>query len=120
MTATKIAAPLVPPGQRFQQMKADIHRQVVEVIDVSGLTHWNNDRLNREVRALAGRLVRDMRDKLADLDREKLVEEVMAEVFGLGPLEQFMKDPTISDILVNGPNHVYVERLGRLEPTGVV
>lgn len=106
--------------QRYQQLKADIHRQIVAVIDISGLTAWNEERLKREVHALATRLVRDSREKLSDLERKRLIEEIMAEVFGLGPLEQFMKDPTISDILVNGPNNVYVERHGRLEPTGVV
>lgn len=107
-------------GQRYQKIKADIHRQVVGVIDISGLTQWNADRLQREVQALATRLVRESREKLSDPERTRLIEEVMAEVFGLGPLEELMKDPTISDILVNGPNHVYVERHGRLEPTGVV
>ncbi|MFO0879670.1 MAG: CpaF family protein [Gemmataceae bacterium] len=105
--------------QRYQQLKADIHKQIVAVIDISGLTTWTEDRLRREVQALATQLVRNSREKLSEAEKQLLIEEIMAEVFGLGPLEQFMKDPTISDILVNGPNNVYVERLGRLEPTGV-
>ncbi len=118
-----VAGPQTMPGTapaRFQQIKAEVHRQIVAVIDVSGLTHWSNERLRREVEALANKLVRDVPDKLQKHEREALVEQVQAEVFGLGPLEQFMNDPTISDILVNGPKNVYVERLGRLEPTGVV
>jgi pilus assembly protein CpaF len=59
-------------------------------------------------------------EPLSDADRERLVDDIMAEAFGLGPLEGFMNDPTVSDILVNGANTVYVERHGRLEPTGVV
>jgi pilus assembly protein CpaF len=113
------SAPPTAPA-RFHQIKADIHRQIVSVIDVSGLTHWSNERLRKEVQALASKLVRDLPEKLQQRDREALVEQVQAEVFGLGPLEQFMNDPTISDILVNGPGNVYVERMGRLEPTGVV
>jgi pilus assembly protein CpaF len=113
------AAPPTPPA-RLQQLKAEIHRQIVAVIDISGLTHWGDDRLRREVTALATRLVRSAPEKLRDHERDALIAEVLDEVFGLGPLEQFMKDPTISDILVNGPHNVYVERLGRLEPTGVV
>jgi pilus assembly protein CpaF len=113
------AANGIPP-LRFQQIKADIHRQIVAVIDVSGLTQWSSERLHREVRALAGKLVRNTPERLSQQQRETLIEQIMAEVFGLGPLEQFMNDPTVSDILVNGPHRVYVERLGRLEPTGVV
>ncbi|MFO0928833.1 MAG: CpaF family protein [Gemmataceae bacterium] len=122
MRSTKPGAQAVTalPPQRFQQLKADIHRQIVGVIDISGLTQWTDERLHREVKALAAQLARNTPDRLAERDREQLIEEVLAEVFGLGPLEQFMKDPTISDILVNGPGNVYVERFGRLEPTGVV
>jgi pilus assembly protein CpaF len=121
-TAVKVLpqTSLAVPMQRYKQLKADIHRQIVAVIDISGLTSWNEERLKREVHALATQLVRNSRERLSDSERQGLIEEVMAEVFGLGPLEQFMSDPTISDILVNGPNHVYVERHGRLEPTGVV
>ncbi len=105
-------------SQRHQQLKADIHRQVISVIDISGITHWKDDRLGREVLALTTKLVRDCPEKLSESERQTLIEEILAEIFGLGPLERFMKDPTISDILVNGPSNVYVERLGRLEPTG--
>lgn len=112
------SAPTLSPA-RMQQVKAEIHRQIVSVIDLSGLTGWSSDRLRQEVQALAVKLSRGLPEKLRDAERDSLVGEVMAEVFGLGPLEQLMKDPTISDILVNGPQLVYVERLGRLEPTGV-
>src|SRR5258708_39255212 len=59
-------------------------------------------------------------ETLNEGSRERLIAEVMNEAFGLGPLEGFMQDPTISDILVNGPQHVYIERAGRLEETSVV
>jgi pilus assembly protein CpaF len=123
MTTALKATPngsLAAPLQRYQRLKADIHRQIVAVIDISGLTSWNEERLKREVHALASRLVNTSRERLGDSERQALVQEVMNEVFGLGPLEPFMADPTVSDILVNGPNNVYVERLGRLEPTGVM
>src|SRR5579884_541263 len=111
------SAPGVSPARR-QQIKSDIHKQIVAVIDISGLTSWTDERLRREVVALAHKLARALPEKLPEPEREALVQEVLAEVFGLGPLEQFMTDPTISDILVNGPHNVYVERLGRLEATG--
>src|SRR5436305_15137447 len=94
-------APSVPPA-RMQQLKADIHRQIVAVIDLSGLTAWSSERLRAEVTALATRLARNLPDKLRDHERDALVTQVLHEVFGLGPLEQLMNDPTVSDILVNG------------------
>ena len=102
---------------RFQKLKADIHRQLVEMLDISKLGHWKPERLRREVRDLATRLTKDAAEMLSEVDRERLIDEIMAEVFGLGPLEGLMKDPTVSDILVNGPAMIYVERHGRLEPT---
>lgn len=106
--------------QRFQQLKADIHRQLVEMIDLSKLGHWPQDRLRREVRNLATRLVQQCPELLNQVERERLIDELMDEAFGLGPLEPLLHDPTISDILVNGPRTVYIERRGRLERTEVV
>src|SRR5262249_43339563 len=74
----------------------------------------------REVRALAGQLTASLSEPLEEAERNRLVDELLDEAFGLGPLEPLMSDPTISDILVNGPDTVYVERGGRLEPTNVV
>ncbi|MCS6850443.1 MAG: CpaF family protein [Gemmataceae bacterium] len=106
--------------QFFQKLKADVHRQLVEMLDISKISHWPPDRLRREVRALAVRLATESTEMLNEVDRERLVSEVMDEAFGLGPLEGLMNDPTISDILVNGPKTVYIERRGRLQPTDVV
>jgi pilus assembly protein CpaF len=115
------ATPTAPPaGQRFQKIKAEIHRQLVETIDLSQIARWKTDRLRREVRALAVHLSQASPEMLNAIERERLIDEIMAEAFGLGPLESFMNDPTVSDILVNGPHTVYVERLGRLEKTDVV
>jgi pilus assembly protein CpaF len=105
---------------RFQKLKAEIHRQLVETIDISLIAKWKPERLRREVRNLAIHLTQKSPEILNEVERERLIEEVMAEAFGLGPLEGFMNDPTVSDILVNGPTTVYVERLGRLEKTDVV
>jgi pilus assembly protein CpaF len=107
-------------AHRFQKLKAETHRQMVESIDLSKLAIWNPDRLRREVRSVASRLAQSSAELLNDVDRDRLVEEVVAESFGLGPLENLMGDVTISDILVNGPNEVYVERDGRLQRTDIV
>jgi pilus assembly protein CpaF len=109
-----------PFAHRFQRLKADIHRQLVEMIDISRLSQMNPDQLRREVRALAARLAQSSPEMLNQLERERLIDEIMDETFGLGPLEGLMNDPTVSDILVNGPKTVYIERHGRLEPTGVI
>jgi pilus assembly protein CpaF len=106
--------------QRFQKLKADTHRQLVEMIDLSKLGHWKHERLQKEVRKLAERMTLNTSELLNEADRERLIDELLAEIFGLGPLEALMGDPTISDILVNGPNQVYVERFGQLEETGLV
>jgi pilus assembly protein CpaF len=105
---------------RFQKIKAEIHRQLVEMLDISRLGHWKPERLRAEVRTLAVRLAQTAPELLNEVERERLIDEVIHEVFGLGPLEGLMNDPTVSDILVNGPQMVYVERHGRLEPTELV
>jgi pilus assembly protein CpaF len=107
-------------AQRFQKLKAKIHSQIVEMLDISKLGRWKQERLRREVRLLASRLVAESPEMLNQVERERLINEIMDETFGLGPLEALMNDPTVSDILVNGPRTVYVERYGRLQPTDVV
>jgi pilus assembly protein CpaF len=121
MTTTRetSAAP-APFPQRFQKIKTDIHKKLVEMLDISRLTNWKPERLRREVRNLAVRLSKESTALLSETDRDRLVEEVIAEVFGLGPIEDLMNDPTVSDILVNGPHTIYIERHGRLESTGLV
>lgn len=107
-------------SQKFQRLKADIHRRIVEMLDISKLEHVRPERLRRDVRGLAEKLIRDTSESMSPVEQERMVDEVMHEVFGLGPLEVFVNDPEISDILVNGPTQVFVERRGRLESTNVV
>jgi pilus assembly protein CpaF len=109
------------PAVRFQKLKAEIHQRIVETLDLSRLNTWKPDRLRQEVRTLAEHLMRSAPSHLlAENDRQRMVEELMDEVFGLGPLEPLMHDPEISDILVNGPRTVYVERNGKLELTDII
>src|SRR5580698_6744469 len=104
----------MPPSEtavRFQKLKAEIHQRIVETLDLSRLNTWKPERLRQEVRALAEHLSRAApQGMLNEIERQRMVEELMDEVFGLGPLEPLMRDPAISDILVNGPRTVYVER----------
>ncbi|MCC6420694.1 MAG: CpaF family protein [Gemmataceae bacterium] len=93
---------------------------MVEMIDLSRISHWKPERLRREVRNLAIKLAQSSPELLNEVDRERLIDEIMAEAFGLGPIDGLMKDSTVSDILVNGPHQVYIERNGRLEPTDLL
>lgn len=104
---------------RYHRLKTEIHRKIVETIDLSKLNRWDPQRVRREVRSLAIQHCNSAQELLNEVEREQLIEEIMSEVFGLGPLDQLMTDPTITDILVNGPHSIYVERGGRLELTDV-
>jgi pilus assembly protein CpaF len=104
----------------FQRLKTEIHQQLVESLDLSRIGRMRRDELWEHVRALAHEVFGSRKDLLGALDRERLLEELMDETFGLGPLEPFMRDPRICDILVNDPYTIYIERDGCLELTKVV
>src|SRR5271166_4392506 len=105
---------------RFLTIKRQLHQQLITGMDLSMIGTMNEEELRLEVRRAAEELIRHGSDLLNLSERERLVSEVIDETFGLGPLEPLMRDPTISDILVNGPKIVYVERKGRLEESSVV
>ena len=88
-------------------------------MDLTALNAMSRDQLQQEVRRVAEELCQRSPNLLNQQERDRLVSEVLDETFGLGPLEPLMRDPTISDILINGPSTVYVERRGRLELTNV-
>jgi pilus assembly protein CpaF len=117
-------APLVKPqverSPYFQKMKVSIHQQLVERLDVQNLKTLPPEVVRREVRVLIRDLCNQEKGLLSGADQERLMDEVMDETFGLGPLETLLKDPTISDILVNRFDRIYVERKGRLELSDVV
>lgn len=113
----QVGPPPLPP--RFNKLKADIHKRIVETLDLTKLNKWKQDRLRREVRSLANQLALSAPDPMTDGERAQLVDEILSEVFGLGPLDPLLTDPSVSDVLVNGPHTVYVERNGKLEMTTV-
>ena len=106
--------------QQFQKIKTNIHQQLVESLDLSKIGRIDRQQLWRYVRALADQACGTRKDLLGRIDRERLLEELMAEIFGLGPLERLMQDPSVCDILVNDPYTIYVERCGRLQLTDVI
>ena len=97
-------------AQRFQSSRPTSTARSSRCSTFSRLSHWRTLIARREVRYLANRLAKATPELLNEMDRDRLVEEVLDEVFGLGPLEGLMNDPTISDILVNGPKTIFVER----------
>ncbi len=103
----------------FQQLKVRIHQQLVERLDVQNLRALPAETVRGEVRTLIKELCTSERGLLSGSDQERLMDDVMDETFGLGPLETLLKDPTISDILVNRFDRIYVERRGRLEMSDV-
>ncbi len=103
----------------FQRVKALLHEQLVESFDLSKITRINRQQLADEVRTMANTAVGNRKDLGQKIDRNRLMDELMDEIFGFGPLELLLKDPTINDILVNDAKTVYVERRGRLELTNL-
>src|SRR4051812_11250234 len=101
--------------ERFLRYKKELHQQLITGMDLAAIGTMDEEDLRVEVRRAAEELSRLSSDMLNLAERERLVEEVLDETFGLGPLEPLMRDPTITDIMINGPKVAYVERKGRLE-----
>ncbi|MBX3444925.1 MAG: CpaF family protein [Planctomyces sp.] len=105
--------------QRFLRIKQDIHKHLIAAMDLSSANALNDYDLRRELRRGLEDLCRSRADLLSETDRLRMINEVIDETLGLGPIEPLLRDPTITDILINGPKTVYVERRGRLERTNV-
>jgi pilus assembly protein CpaF len=103
----------------YQQVKADLHRKILDRLDLEKLGRSTGDSAREEVLVLIRSSVNSEAVPLSFVEREQLSREILDEIFGLGPLEPLLKDPTISDILVNRFDRVYVERAGKLEITGL-
>src|SRR5246127_3490553 len=103
----------------YQQVKADLHRKILDRLDLEKLGRTASDTAREEVLILIRTSVNSEAVPLSFAERERLSREILDEIFGLGPLEPLLKDPTISDILVNRFDRVYIERAGKLELTGL-
>ena len=99
----------------FDQLKQLIHQKLIGKLDLTRVGDLEGDVLRREIRVVVEHLCDSENNLLNRQERERLVEEVLDETFGLGPLEFLLKDPTISDILINGPKNVYCEKGGKME-----
>ena len=105
--------------QVFQEMKSRLHRALINRMDLTKLGALSPEQLHAEVSRLAEGMLASEAMPLSAIERERVVREVQHELFGLGPLEPLLADPTISDILVNNYKRIYIERRGKLEVTTV-
>ncbi len=104
----------------YQEIKNGIHRELLDQIDIEKIFSARDERTRRQVFGVIQELVSNLKAPLSGPAKEQLSLEVLDEVFGLGPLEPLLQDPTISDILVNGAKEIYIERGGMLEETKIV
>jgi pilus assembly protein CpaF len=110
----------VPTTSHFQILKHNIHRKLIDKLDLESISTLSKQVLSNEIRKIVESLLIEETTPLSLIERERIVNEVLDEVLGLGPLEPLLKDPTISDILVNTHKKVYIERRGKLEVTDVI
>jgi pilus assembly protein CpaF len=101
----------------FQLIKAELHKKILDRLDLEKLGRIQSEVAREEVLGITRGVINSEAVPLSFAERERLSRELLDEIFGLGPLEQLLKDPTISDILVNRYNQVYIERAGKLETT---
>jgi pilus assembly protein CpaF len=106
-------------ADRVFELKSEIHRKLIGVLNVERVSSIPKDRVRAEIGRVVERLLEDERVPMTTAEQNRIVEEVLDEVLGLGPLEPLLKEPSISDILVNGFAKVYIERNGKLALTPV-
>jgi len=106
--------------QVYQELKSTVHRELLNKVDLEKVATARDGRIRAQVYAVIQDLVENLSIPMTAPEKERLSREVLDEVFGLGPLEPLLQDPTVNDILVNGYKHVYVERAGILEETKIM
>lgn len=106
-------------NRKFQDLKGEIHRKLVDQLDLTKLSADATEEVREQVHQIVVALCEESTALLNFAERKKLAQEILDETFGLGPLESLLADPAVSDILINGPQQVYVERGGQLALTDV-
>ena len=104
----------------YQELKSNLHTRLLNEIDLESINRLKEETAREQLRRVVHELLTREKTPLTQTEREQLVLEILDEVFGLGPLQPLLADPTISDILVNGPFEAYIERRGRLEKVNVM
>ncbi|HLH17028.1 MAG TPA: CpaF family protein [Bryobacteraceae bacterium] len=113
------AAAAARGADRYFELKSQIHRKLIGVLNLERVSSIPKDRVRAEIGRVVERLLEEERVPMTAAEQTKIVEEVLDEVLGLGPLETLLKEPSISDILVNRYNKVFIERNGKLSETTV-
>src|SRR3954454_12664864 len=103
----------------YQELKFTLHRKLLDRINLEALSSMAGERVRADIRAAVAKLVEEEKTPLSLVEKYRVIEEILDEVFGLGPLEPLLQDPSVSDILVTTPKLVYVERGGKLYRTPV-
>src|SRR5216684_2080203 len=106
--------------KEYQELKSSVHRDLISRVDLERVATQRDESTRAQVLSVIQDLVATLKTPLSGRERDRLSLEVLDEVFGLGPLEPLLQDPTINDILVNGPKQVYVERSGLLEESSIL
>jgi pilus assembly protein CpaF len=104
---------------KHTELKVELHKRLLDLINLQALDQMSREQIEDEVGDIIHEELAKQNQALNNAERKQLVGDVLDELLGLGPLEPLLKDPTITDILVNGHEHVFVERYGQLEPTPV-
>jgi pilus assembly protein CpaF len=110
---------VVPTNLEFQQLKARLHREVLDRLNLESLQQMDRETATQGIRSLITDLMNQQMTPLSTAERRVIMDEILDEIFGLGPLEPMLADSSINDILVNTFDQIYVERHGKLEPTQV-
>ncbi|WP_434661946.1 CpaF family protein [Paraburkholderia sp. A3BS-1L] len=113
------SAPARVKTEAYQKLKYEIHQAVLERVELERLSRMPQEQIRSEIGALVGRILEDQKALANDIERRQLAIDVYDEMFGFGPLEPLLRDPTVSDILVNTWRQTFVERRGKLELTDV-
>src|SRR5215472_3324923 len=106
-------------SERYASLKSRVHQKLLSTLNMDAVKAESRQELRREVQGVLEKILREDHLPITMTERNRLAEEILDEVFGLGPLEPLLKDPTISDILVNTHKYVYVERNGKLMESGI-
>src|SRR5260370_34581602 len=106
--------------KEYQELKSSVHRDLISRVDLERVANQRDEHTRGQVLSVIQDLVANLKTPLSGRERERLSLEVLDEVFGLGPLEPLLQDPTINDILGNGPKQVYVARAIVLEESNIM
>ncbi len=112
-------SPATSDNAEFERIKRTLHSELIEALDFEQVSKTPREELTQRLRKTLTEQVEQRSLPLNRIERERMVEEILDDILGLGPLEPLLRDPEISDILINGPKTIYIEKKGRLQKTNV-